>query len=109
MTKEDLNFFLSKLNVKLTATNHSTELLRHNTMSNGVENFEFKNWQIGRVYFGKRTSKMQILTEDSVVWIENKTLAEYVENIDKWISYIDAIENSDKQSEKEVFGIFDEE
>ena len=30
---------------------------------------------------------MQILSKDTVKWIENETMEEYINNIDKWIDY----------------------
>lgn len=80
--------FTAELEKKLKAENLPTRNLSVNFLSNGIANFTYDGFQIGRIYFGKRTSKMQIIDSESVIWLENEPLENYIANIDKWIKYI---------------------
>ena len=81
------NDFLNVLQDKIKVARLFPKYLTYNTMSNGIVNFTYKGCQIGRIYFGKKTSKMQIINSLNVIWIENKSFEEYIQNIDKWIAY----------------------
>ena len=54
-------------------------------IKNGCINFKYKEMQIGRINLNK---KMQILTNNTVIWLENITLDKAIKNIDKWIEYL---------------------
>lgn len=56
-------------------------------IKSGCINFKYKVMQIGRITLNKKR-KMQILTSNRVVWLEDITLDEAMKNIDKWIIYL---------------------
>lgn len=57
-------------------------------LKDGTYNFMYEDLQIGRIKFGKKSSKMQIITKDNVIWLENEPIEVYLKNIEKWINYI---------------------
>lgn len=87
--------FVSVLKAKLKAENLSTSYFHYNTMSDGTVNFMYKDWQIGRVYFGKKVSRMQIIDDDKVEWVNNKSLDYYISRIPKWIEYVKHLEENE--------------
>ena len=62
-------------------------------MADGTMNFQYGDAQIGRVTFGKRSSRMQVLSSDYVEWMYNKTFDEYVKLLDWWIKYTKELED----------------
>lgn len=86
-----LNDFVTVLKEKLTEAKLDTGLLEQETLSSGVVNFTYNKLQIGRIYFGKRSSKMQCITNDTVEWTENESFETYVSKIGKWIEYLQGI------------------
>lgn len=64
-------------------------------LKDGTYNFMYKDMQIGRIKFGKKSSKMQIITKDNVVWLENESIEIYLENIDRWVEYIKEVKEMD--------------
>ena len=65
----------------------NTSRIRWNRMADGTMNCQYGDCQIGRVAFGKRSSRMQILSNDYVEWVYNKSFSEYVQYLDWWIKY----------------------
>lgn len=55
----------------------------------------YEDLQIGRIKFGKKSSKMQIITKDNVIWLENEPIEVYLENIERWIEYIKEVKGMD--------------
>lgn len=85
----DLNIvnFLNALNEKFINSGLDVNNLKYDILKDGIYNFTYNDCQIGRIKIGKRCSKMQVLTNDSVKWFENLTMDEYTKNIDKWVKY----------------------
>lgn len=71
----------------------NTRKIRWNKMADGTMNFQYGDAQIGRVTFGKRSSRMQVLSSDYVEWMYNKTFDEYVKLLDWWIKYTKELED----------------
>lgn len=93
MNDTRLNDFITILKKKITKAGLNLELLEQNTLSDGVVNFSYDGMQIGRIYFGKRTSKIQVIFSDNVEWFNNKDFDFYVSKIDLWIEYLTDILN----------------
>lgn len=64
-------------------------------LKDGTYNFMYEDLQIGRIKFGKKSSKMQIITKDNVIWLENEPIEVYLENIERWIEYIKEVKGMD--------------
>ena len=88
---DDFTTFTAELQKKLSAEHLSPRNLSVNFLSNGAANFTYDGFQIGRIYFGKQTSKMQIIDSESVTWLKDEPLETYIANIDNWIKYIIAV------------------
>ena len=63
------------------------DTLKYDVLKDGTYNFTYNDYQIGRIKIGKRSSKMQIVTKNLPIWLENLTMDEYTNNIDKWVEY----------------------
>lgn len=57
----------------------------------GCINFCYDNMQIGRIRLNKKKHRMQILRTYDVEWIENITLEDAINNIDKWLEYLNEL------------------
>ncbi len=86
-SKETIENFRKCLETKLVQAGLKIELLESLELSDKTVNFSYNDCQIGRIKLGKRKSKMQIITSNSVEWIEDKNFDEYIDNIDKWVLY----------------------
>lgn len=64
-------------------------------LKDGTYNFMYEDLQIGRIKFGKKSSKMQIITKDNVIWLENEPIEVYLENIERWVEYIKEVKEMD--------------
>lgn len=64
-------------------------------LKDGTYNFMYEDIQIGRIKFGKKSSKMQIITKDNVIWLENEPIEVYLENIERWVEYIKEVKGMD--------------
>lgn len=64
-------------------------------LKDGTYNFMYEDLQIGRIKFGKKSSKMQIITKDNVIWLENEPIEVYLENIERWVEYIKEVKGMD--------------
>ena len=84
---EDEQIFVNKVMEKI-----DTEYLSIDRLKDGTLNFCYKDCQIGRIKFGKKSSSMQLLTAGNVDWLHNKAMQEYVDNVDIWADYTKGIE-----------------
>ncbi len=88
--------FIEELKNKIIQAGLDISKLEYDVLKDGTSNFTYHigdwNSQIGRIVFGKKKSSMQILTQDTVKWLDNLPMEEYIKNIDKWILYIKEIE-----------------
>lgn len=84
--------FIKHLKDKIKNAGYNLHQLKYDIHKDGTYNFIYKDFQIGRVKFGKRSSKMQILNGDSVLWLENEDMETYIVKMDLWIDYIKSIE-----------------
>jgi len=80
--------FFENLKCELQMACLDVKKLKYDVLKDSTYNFTYENKQIGRIKFGKRSSKMQIITLTTVTWLENLTLEEYISNISKWVKYI---------------------
>lgn len=64
-------------------------------LKDGTYNFMYEDLQIGRIKLGKKSSKMQIITKDNVIWLENEPIEVYLENIERWVEYIKEVKGMD--------------
>lgn len=103
-TENAENIFIKELTTKVDQAGLDKEQIIYNKANDGTINFLYKNFQIGRVKFGKKTSKMQFITSKailvksefgdyydfdngSVEWVQNESLDFYISSIEKWIDY----------------------
>ena len=88
--------FIEELKNKIIQAGLDIRKLEYDVLKDGTSNFTYHigdwNSQIGRIVFGKKKSSMQILTQDTVKWLDNLPMEEYINNIDKWILYIKEVE-----------------
>ena len=89
--------FLNELNEKFINSELDVNNLKYDVLKDGTYNFTYFNYQIGRIKIGKRVSKMQIVTESLPIWLENLTIEEYINNIDKWIEYAKRFNNTNNE------------
>lgn len=83
-----LEIFMTALDEKVSAIGINPDDVFCNEMADGTMNFTYHGCQIGRVKFGRRSSKMQVLTHKDVKWISNQPLSVYIENLDFWLKYL---------------------
>ncbi|HPE15311.1 MAG TPA: hypothetical protein PLT65_05830 [Bacilli bacterium] len=57
----------------------------------GCINFCYNNMQIGRIRLNNNKKRMQILTKENVEWLENISLEQAINNLDKWEKYLQEI------------------
>ena len=88
---EPIKEIYEALKIKVINAGFVEEDLIIEQLKDGTYNFMYEDIQIGRIKFGKKSSKMQILTNNDITWIENKTLDTYIAYLDKWIEYIKEI------------------
>ena len=114
--KEDtrLDDFISELKRQMKAEKLSEKNLAHNKMSDGILNFTYKEIQIGRIYFGKRSSKMQLskttlkkehnvlMPYFDVKWLSNEPFEKYLSSIGIWIEEMKTIDYMKSEEEKEL-------
>lgn len=79
--------FIKAVNKKFIDSGLNIDTLKYDVLKDGTYNFTYNDYQIGRIKIGKRSSKMQIVTKDLPIWLENLTMDEYTNNIDKWVEY----------------------
>ena len=106
--------FISELKRQMRAENLSEKNLAHNKMSDGMLNFTYKEIQIGRIYFGKRSSKMQLtkttlkkehnvlMPYSDVKWLSNEPFEKYLSSIGIWIEEMKTIDYMKSEEEKEL-------
>lgn len=90
--KFSIDVFIDELKNKMHKSGLNVDKLEYDVLKDGTYNFIYHiepdaNCQIGRVRFNKRSSKMQIITKNDVVWLQNETMETYIKSIDKWIEY----------------------
>lgn len=83
--------FIETLQQKIQILGFDLDELKITQYKDGTYNFTYGECQIGRIYFGQKSSTMQILTLNDVIWLKNETFEKYIENIDKWIEYLQEI------------------
>ena len=79
--------FINAVNTKFNNNGLNISNIQYTVLKDGTYNFTYRSSQIGRIRIGKRSSKMQIITDYTVNWLENLTMQEYINNIDKWVQY----------------------
>ena len=88
----NIEIFIAELKNKIILAGLNIDNLEYDVLKDETYNFIYhiQDWnsQIGRIKIGKRSSKMQILERNNVIWIKNETMETYLKNIDKWIEYI---------------------
>lgn len=97
----DIENFYNVLKQRVLEAGFNDNNLSIDQLKDGTYNFAYEECQIGRIKFGKRSSKMQIIDADNVTWLENQPIETYIENIAKWIEYIRFI-----KAEREKYGIW---
>ena len=102
MEENSFNFFLKSLKDRMIYENLPVDKLSYNKMSDGVINFTYDDYQIGRVYFGKRTSKMQLIDGKKVIWLVDRPFNEYLTDITFWIKYIKLLDKAKKAEDIEL-------
>jgi|GEM_PF-796217 len=80
--------FFKKLHDDVSKCGKNPALLRINRLSDKTLNVRYISSQIGRIKLHGRKTRMQILTEGEVKWIEDKPLEFYIEQINEWIKYL---------------------
>ena len=95
--KLSIDDFINTVNRKIIDSGLNIENLKYDVLKDGTYNFNYNDCQIGRIKIGKRISKMQVVTKDTVKWLENLSMEEYIDNIDKWILYIKETEKQYKE------------
>ncbi|MDT2922541.1 hypothetical protein P7H94_11445 [Lactococcus lactis] len=79
--------FFEQFIKKMTNAGLNQSFLKLNRLSDKTLNVEYIAYQIGRVKLQGRKTRMQILKSDTVKWLENKTLEEYIDLSLNWIYY----------------------
>lgn len=87
-----IDVFIDELKNKMLKSGLNVDKLEYDVLKDGTYNFIYhinpdSNCQIGRIKINKRSSKMQIIKKNDVVWIQNETMETYLNYIDKWIEY----------------------
>lgn len=80
--------FFKNLTKNLSQQGIDPHLLRLNRLSDKTINVKYTDYQIGRIKLTGRKTKIQILRFNTVSWIENKSLDEYLTLSDQWIRYL---------------------
>lgn len=80
--------FFKNLTKNMQQQEINPHLLRLNRLGDKTINVKYINYQIGRIKLNGQKTKIQILRFDTVRWIENKTLDEYLTLSDQWVRYI---------------------
>jgi len=83
--------FLDALCFKLEYSNFDLSHLTWNRLRDKTLNIKYKDWQIGRINLVSRKTKMQILADMNVLWIENQPLSVYLDEQSKWVEYLNAL------------------
>ena len=83
--------FLDSFFKKLEQNNLKQSLLTWNRLSDKILNISYNGSQIGRIKLTGRKTKMQILTDESVTWIESQSLDAYIQEQDKWIEHLKSL------------------
>ena len=79
--------FINAVNKKFIENGLNIDNLKYDVLKDGTYNFTYNDYQIGRIKIGKRSSKMQIVTKDVPIWLENLAMEEYINNVEKWVKY----------------------
>ena len=99
MSDTRLDDFVSELKKQVKSAGLNINGLRSSTMSNGMVNFMYKDWQIGRVYFRKKVSRMQIIHSEgdrnAVKWLNGKPFDEYLSHIPECGEYAKHLEDTE--------------
>jgi len=80
--------FLDSLYEKLEHENFVLSNLKWNRLSDKTLNITYSDCQIGRINLLSRKTKMQILSDRCVHWLENQPFDIYIQKQDKWIEYL---------------------
>lgn len=91
LSLEETTFFKAFVNVA-SQRGYNPHLFRLNRLGNKILNVRYVNYQIGRIKLVGNKTKVQILTDlENVEWIEDRSLAYYIEQLPRWFDYLDLI------------------
>ena len=85
---QDERYFLDLLCEKLKIEGFKLSLLKWNRMGDKTLNVTYNKYQIGRIKLLGHKTKMQIIYNDGVRWIEDEPLEIYVQEQGRWIEYL---------------------
>lgn len=86
---------------KLFIENLAREMLNKNALqhlkidrrSNGLLNFQYKTMQIGRINLRSKPTRLQIVSQYDVRWLERLSVRECIRKIPEWMEYLDYLMN----------------
>ena len=90
LSTEETEFFTSVCK-SVKSIGRNPALLRLNRLSDKILNVQYVDMQIGRIKLQGRKTKMQILTKNNVEWIEDETVENYIQFIEKWMRYLNKL------------------
>ena len=84
-SEEEIEFHEALLD-KLSSIN-AHDKLSFNRMADKTINYKINNMQIGRISFNGKNKRMQILSPNKVIWLDNMEINEAIDKLDLWVKY----------------------